>query len=78
MAGYSRIERDEVNVTLDRLQELADILGTTPEYLLGWESGKEFSASKDLSLDKIEQSLANINVSLKDIKTALSEIRAKQ
>jgi len=55
VAGYSRIERDEVNVTLDRLQELADILGTTPEYLLGWESGKEFSASKDLSLDKIER-----------------------
>ncbi len=35
VAGYSRIERDEVNVTLDRLQELAEILGTTPEFILG-------------------------------------------
>lgn len=55
VAGYSRIERDEVNVTLDRLQELADILGTTPEFLLGWEPGKENTPSKDLSIEKIER-----------------------
>lgn len=55
VAGYSRIERDEVNVTLDRLQELADILGTTPEFLLGWEPGKENTPAKDLSIEKIER-----------------------
>jgi len=55
VAGYSRIERDEVNVTLDRLQELSDILGTTPEFLLGWEPGKENTPVKDTSLDKIEK-----------------------
>jgi transcriptional regulator with XRE-family HTH domain len=55
VAGYSRIERDEVNVTLDRLQELADILSTTPEFLLGWEPGKENAPLKDSSLEKIEK-----------------------
>jgi len=45
VAGYSRIERDEVNVTLDRLQELSEILGTTPEFVLGIhdESGELIS-----------------------------------
>jgi len=66
VAGYSRIERDEVNVTLDRLQELSDILGTTPEFLLGWESGKETKTVKDSSLDKIERLYQDQIIQLKE------------
>jgi transcriptional regulator with XRE-family HTH domain len=66
VAGYSRIERDEVNVTLDRLQELSDILGTTPEFLLGIESEKENGLSKDASVDKIERLYLDQIEQLKD------------
>jgi transcriptional regulator with XRE-family HTH domain len=66
VAGYSRIERDEVNVTLDRLQELSDILGTTPEFLLGMESEKENGLSKDASVDKIERLYLDQIEQLKD------------
>ena len=66
VAGYSRIERDEVNVTLDRLQELSDILETTPEFLLGIESENENGLSKDASVDKIERLYLDQIEQLKD------------
>lgn len=66
VAGYSRIERDEVNVTLDRLQELSDILGTTPEFLLGWEAEKESDLSNDAGVDKIERLYLDQIEQLKD------------
>lgn len=67
VAGYSRIERDEVNVTLDRLQELSDILGTTPEFLLGWEPGMESVPTvKEGSLEKIEKLYQEQITQLKD------------
>ena len=66
VAGYSRIERDEVNVTLDRLQELSDILGTTPEFLLGWEPGMETAPAKEGSLEKIEKLYQEQIAQLKD------------
>lgn len=35
--GYGKIERNEVEVTLHKLQRIADILGTTIQDILGFE-----------------------------------------
>lgn len=35
--GYGKIERNEVEVTIQKLQRIADILGTTIQDILGFE-----------------------------------------
>lgn len=39
-AGYSRIERDEVELSLSRLEQVAKILNVTMEEVLGFDANK--------------------------------------
>lgn len=36
-AGYSKIERDEVNLTIDKLEKISDILKVSPKNLLEFD-----------------------------------------
>jgi transcriptional regulator with XRE-family HTH domain len=39
-AGYSRIERDEVDLSLNRLEQIANTLNITIEEILGFDANK--------------------------------------
>ncbi|MDW8295635.1 MAG: helix-turn-helix transcriptional regulator [Raineya sp.] len=42
-AGYGKIERNEVEITLQKLQKIADILNTTIQDILGFEDSFVFN-----------------------------------
>lgn len=43
ITGYGKIERNEVTVTLDKLQDIANILGVQMEQILGFDESIAFN-----------------------------------
>lgn len=56
---------DIKNVSLDKLEPLAEALQTTPSYLMGWEEEKEFSNAPKIN-DEDEKDIARTMEKLKE------------
>jgi transcriptional regulator with XRE-family HTH domain len=39
LSGYGKMERGEVDITVSRLYEIADVLGVSPEVILNFDPG---------------------------------------
>lgn len=55
LSGYGKIERDETDVTLNRLQEIAEILETDYSSILNFDDRHVFNLSRNRSANGIVQ-----------------------
>ncbi|MFN3917145.1 MAG: helix-turn-helix domain-containing protein [Flavobacteriales bacterium] len=55
ISGYGKIERDETEITLTRLQQIADILGTDFNTILSFDEKHVFNFSNNQTANGIVQ-----------------------
>ncbi|MCT4583123.1 MAG: helix-turn-helix domain-containing protein [Flavobacteriales bacterium] len=67
VSGYGKIERDETDITLSRLQQIANVLETQIDSILDFESKNVFNQYYNKQANAIVQNLQIINdESIKD------------
>jgi transcriptional regulator with XRE-family HTH domain len=59
IAGYGKIERDEVSINLDKIAKISSVLGVDPEALIGFDENLVFNNFNS----KIQQQIGHYDMS---------------
>lgn len=59
--GYSKIENEETQITVNRLVEIANILEVDPMEIIQFDSNKVINNNQDFDLQFLIDSVENIN-----------------
>jgi transcriptional regulator with XRE-family HTH domain len=89
IGGYSKIERDETDVSVQRLMQIADVLKTDVATILNFDSKQVFNQTNFTAVSAsgivqnqhffgekiIEETFSKIKVDIESIKTDLSKLQ---
>ena len=59
-SSITKIEKSGNDITLKKIKRVADALGVTPSYLMGWEDEKEVSLEEQIMYADLEQDTGHI------------------
>lgn len=78
-AGYSRIEKGEVEISIQKLDKIAKVLETNVENILGFDEKIVFNQQHSNNYSAVkEHSQVNINVDLKEIHQLYDRLLAEK
>lgn len=91
LGGYGKIERDETDISMSRLQKIAEILNTNLSNVLGFESNQVFNQSHNktahangvvqnqqiIGSDKLDEILLDLKQEINNLKNEVKLLKNK-
>lgn len=79
LSGYSKIERDETEISLKRLQQIAEVLETDYRTILDFDEGKIFNITQHQNAEGVQNGYTVIrnqqNVENKELNKLISHLK---